>query len=848
MVFLLGRRGWLLLLVSMAPLCCADPTQSCDITAQPDFISLAHSLVLPVHGTTGPLTPLYSFARSFLDAVQPNAFPNDIVQGAVDHKQLDVSEVAGYEAGYLVCLILALLYMVLMPVLGGVFVWRHYHGNSGGITPSSPSSRRHWGIAMGTCLAVTTILLLAGVILAFNTNNRTRENMEPGLYHLRTNLGVMEKALSSIPEKIELILEQYSAPKAEMEKHFKGVGDNIGQALILAFDPEAKEALSDLSVSVQDAVHTRESLQVVHTIRSRMQPRQRLLQAQLAELRQGLEQTRTSCPACGLPSTNQLHTDAEYRMMPSVKPQLERFPPAIQFTSLVEQANASFSGIPEICKNQTAPSVKALMVNVENTRTSMNSASQQFPSLKSLSEVVSDVRHAVSIYGTHLNRYDYQRWAVAVMFCTLILLIVLLTTLGLALGLLPLCRPDLNPAHCQGPLERIAVTLLRVAVVLTLIFSWLFIILVFITLFFGGNVHTFGCRSWKRGEIFEFFDQYDGLFSSLNSSRSEDDSTPLLNLSTAEIYHGCKTGQSLFHSMEFSQLFDLEDFLNTSKYMAGFRQDLHNMSINLQDFQLLSSEGRRNVQQFRDSGIDRIVYAEFWMQLSRPVTKTNLTVFAEQLDMAAQTQEDDSIRMDLERKAGKTRELSVLVQQQLQDAKKLNASVKALSVISTHFKANINKALQSIWQIQQGLQKSVQSVVGNVSQCTLHKAKIILGRYLDWVRHTIINEILQCQWLSVSLDNVYTALCENVIDPWNAFCLCLGWCCAFLIPAVIFSLFTANYLQPAQCHRFTANDLPLASSKEESGKPEEKAGKAEPNIYAALTTIHLRNQDNLYKN
>ncbi|KAJ8360896.1 hypothetical protein SKAU_G00174210 [Synaphobranchus kaupii] len=827
MTFLLGGRCSVLLLVSMASLCCADPNQNCDATAQLNFVGLAHSPVQPVRSTAGSLAPLYNFARSFLEAVQPNVFPKDLIQRAADDEELDASEVARYEAGYVVCLILALLYMFLLPILGGIFTWRHYHGNSGGSTLSSPSSRRHWGITMATCLAATTILLLAGVILAFITNNRTRENMRPSMYHLQSSLGDMGDALSSISEKIDLIVEEYSVPKAAIEKNLNGAGDDIGQTVIAMFDMEAKSALADLSVSVEDAVWARESLQDVDTLRSRMQERQPQLQAQLGELRQGLQESAAACPACSPPSTNQLLTDANYTKIPSVRTELDRLPPAADFTGLVEQANTSFNGIPQICKNQAAPSVKALMADLEETGTSLNASSQQFPSLRSLSEWVSDVRQAVSIYDGYINRYDYQRWAVAVMFCTLILFIVVLTAIGLALGLPSLCYPDYRFVPNQDQLDCVAVTLLRVAVILTLIFSWLFIILVFITLFFGGNAHTLACRSWKSGEIFELLDQYDDLFSSLNVSQSEESSTPPLNLSTADVYHGCKKGRSLFHSMEYSQLFDLQDFLNISKYMYRFRQNGQNMSINLEELQLLSSDGRRNVQRFRDSGIDRIDYDAFSLLLSRPVVKTNLTALATQLDRAAQTQ-NGNIRTDLESKAGKTREVHALAQQQERDAKSMNRIVKALSLISARFKANINTALKSIEVIQQGLQKPMASIVRNVSQCILQKGETCLDQYLDWVRHAIINEVLGCRWLSMGLDNVYTALCENIVAPWNGFWLCLGWCCAFLIPTLIFSLFTASHLQPA------TPSFPRVTDA--SFDYEEKTGKIEPNNYEITLT------------
>ncbi|GCC41740.1 hypothetical protein chiPu_0025902, partial [Chiloscyllium punctatum] len=38
------------------------------------------------------------------------------------------------------------------------------------------------------------------------------------------------------------------------------------------------------------------------------------------------------------------------------------------------------------------------------------------------------------------------------------------------------------------------------------IFSWLLILLVFITFFVGGNVRTLVCKPWETGEIFQALD------------------------------------------------------------------------------------------------------------------------------------------------------------------------------------------------------------------------------------------------------------------------------------------------------------------------------------------------------
>ncbi|XP_036381873.1 prominin-2-like [Megalops cyprinoides] len=795
---------WLLVLVLMSSLCGADLTQNCSCSGDSlHFANAAHSPVRSVDSSAGSLEPLYNFARLFLQAVQPNAFPKDIAHRALNNEKQDISEVLWYEAGYLVCLILAVLYLVLVPLMGVILCWRHYHRNTESSAQSSLlPSWQYRDIAIATCLAVITILLLTGVILAFTTNNRARQNMEPSLHHLSSSLRDIRNTFGSVSQKIDIIVDQYSVAMAAIQKELNGTGDVIGQEIISSFHSNVNDALTDFSISVEDAVRAKTNLVVIHTARADLQPRHNFLQIELGKLKQSLQKIQDMCQNCSLPPFNNLQTDANYRKIPDVKLHLDKVAPAASLANLAEKGNASFNAIPENCTKQTAPTVKDLVLDLEETKTSLTRSSQRFPSLKSFSEVFSELGETVSRYGKDVDRYDYYRWGVSVAVCTVILVIVLLTALSLCLGLPAVYCPSMWTTSSEGRFEQSAVSLLRVAVVLSFLFSWLFIILVFITLLFAGNVYTIGCRSYRSGELFEFLDQRDNLFSSLNTSNFDHNSTSQFNFSTQlnfsvqQVYIGCKTGQSLFHSMHLDQLFDMEDFVNATKYMAKFKQNARNLSVDLRDLQLLPPEGRQSLLYFRESGIDNIDYPTLMLLLSTPVLKINLKDFADQLDETAQLQTNNTIKEDLESKANRSRELQKYVEQQEADVKKMDASLRALSVISANFKENIDTALDSISMTEQEILRQVPIIVHNVSQCLSQRGEHALRQYLDWVNHAILNEALECRWFTVSLDNMYTALCQNIADPWNGFWLCLGWCCVLLIPGVICSLSTARHLQP----------------------------------------------------
>ncbi|KAG7480975.1 hypothetical protein MATL_G00061830 [Megalops atlanticus] len=831
---------WLLVLVLMSSLCIADLTQNCSSSGDSlHFANAAHGPVRLVDSSAGSLEPLYNFARLFLQAVQPNAFPKDIAHRALNNEKQDISEVLWYEAGYLVCLILAVLYLVLMPLMGVILCWRHYRRSTDSSAQSSLlPSWQYRDITMATCLAVITILLLTGVILAFTTNDRARQNMEPSLHHLSSNLRDIRNTFGSVSQKIDIIVDQYSVAMAAIQKELNGTGDAIGQEIISSFRSNVNEALVDFSISVEDAVRAKMNLVVIHTLRAYLQHRHTFLQTELGKLKQSLQKTQDMCQNCSLPPFNNLETDADYSKIPNVKLYLDKVTPAASLANLVEKGNASFNALPENCTKQTAPTVKDLVLDLEETKTSLKRSSQQFPSLQSFSEMFSELGETVSRYGRDVDRYDYYRWGVSVAVCTVILVIVLLTALSLCLGLPAVYCPSMWATSSEGRLERSAVSLLRAVVVLSFLFSWLFIILVFITLLFVGNVYTIGCRSYRNGELFEFLDHQDDLFSSLNASHFNHNSTlqqfnssTQFNFSIQQVYIGCKTGQSLFHSMHLDQLFDMEDFVNASKYMVKFKQNTQKLSVNLRDMQLLPPEGRQSLLFFRDSGIDNIDYPSLMLLLSTPVMKTNLTDFADQLDETAQLQTNKTIKEDLESKANRSRELQKYVEQQEADVKKMDASLRALSAISANFKENIDTALDGISMTEQEILRQVPFIVHNVSQCLSQKGERALHRYLDWAEHAILNEALECRWLSVSLDNVYTAFCQNIADPWNGFWLCLGWCCVFLIPGVICSLSTARHLQP----------MSSSSSKNALIDKKTTTEKTEPNSHkkpVSLKIIH----------
>ncbi|XP_072520518.1 prominin-2-like [Salminus brasiliensis] len=785
-------------------------------------LNLSHTPADRLISSAGSLEPLYNFARLFLQAVQPYGLPLDIAS-QTSQNGAAISEVLGFEAGYVVCLILAVLYAVIIPVVGAVFVWRYFRYRNVPIESEVPSALpwHQRSIIVITCLSVTVILLLSGVILTFTTNNRMHQNMGPNLSHLREDFRDMEEALSSVPEKVEFIVKQFPYFHEEITTELIETGALIGKAILASLSREINMTLNRLGITVQDATGAQRHLQEVKEVRNNMQDTYGFLQTELGQMRSRLYNLDSSLDTSGL------DTDANYELIPSVDAQVQRLSFVPEFDVKVQKVKTSINSIPQVCEDQITPTIEAWLVKLNKTQNVFRNYSKRLPSLKSLSEAASDMGASLDESMADLQYYDDVRWSVSAVFCILLLIITLLMLAGLVIGASVVISPTLYPFHLQDQLRMTAVYLLYIALGMIFFLSWLFIIMVFINLFFAGNIHALACRSATNGEIFRYLDEQDYLFSSLNAQDPDTVSTNLsstaspanattslfLNVTngtsyqepdhqmkqdikTYEIYRGCQVGISLFYSLHMDKSFNMDRFLNASMYLIELSKSMTSLNIQLDDLSALLNATQATVKQFKDSGnLDQIKYSDFQTLLARPIVKTDLDAFAGQLEIAALSA-DGSIRENLTNEAAKARQLAKKGRLQDSYRRNMSASIEALDTISHNYKTNADSALLSTSETENSLRFEVPYIVQDVSQCMMEKGSNLVTQFLDVVRYAIIDQALDCLWLPVSLANMYTATCDNLIGPWNAFWLSLGWCCAFLIPAIIFSILAARLWKP----------------------------------------------------
>ncbi|XP_055234962.1 prominin-2 isoform X2 [Gorilla gorilla gorilla] len=721
----------------------------------------------------GLLDSLYGTVRRFLSVVQLNPFPSELVKALLNElASVKVNEVVRYEAGYVVCAVIAGLYLLLVPTAGLCFCCCRCHRRCGGRVKTEHKALACERAALMVFLLLTTLLLLIGVVCAFVTNQRTHEQMGPSIEAMPETLLSLRGLVSDVPQELQAVAQQFSLPQEQVS-----------------------EELDVLQVSVHN-------LQTLNATVVELQAGQQDLEPAIREHRDRLLELLQEAGCQGdcagaLSRARTLELGADFSQVPSVDHVLHQLKgvPKANFSSMVQEENSTFNALPALAAMQTSSLVQELKKAVAQQPEGVRTLAEGFPVLEAASrwaQALQEVEESSRPYLQEVQRYETYRWIMGCVLCSVVLFVVLCNLLGLNLGVWGLSARE-DPSHPEAKGEAGACFLMA-GVGLSFLFAAPLILLVFATFLVGGNVQTLVCRSWENGELFEFADTPGNLPPSMNLSQ-------LLglrkNISIHQAYQQCKEGAALWTVLQLNDSYDLEEHLDISQYTNKLRQELQSLKVDTQSLDLLSSAARRDLEALQSSGLQHIHYPDFLVQIQRPVVKTSMEQLAQELQGLAQAQDNSVLGQRLQDEAHRLRNLhreKVVPQQSL--VAKLNLSVRALESSAPNLQLETSDVLANVTYLKGELPAWAARILRNVSECFLAREMGYFSQYVAWVREEVTQRIATCQPLSGALDNSRVILCDMMADPWNAFWFCLAWCTFFLIPSIIFAVKTSKYFRP----------------------------------------------------
>lgn len=244
------------------------------------------------------------------------------------------------------------------------------------------------------------------------------------------------------------------------------------------------------------------------------------------------------------------------------------------------------------------------------------------------------------------------------------------------------------------------------------LFSWLFMIAVLILFLVGGNVYTVVCRSWTNGQLLKLVDS-SGLIPvpQITSSGMK------INISISDIYRNCEENQALWTALNLSQIINLGDLLNVSKYTGSVQQDFENTDIPLPSVTFLSDDIKNQLQ---DISTENFNFTAVMRQMNT-ISSINLNTTANDLDTLADRQTDNNIKQELKNEASIVRRIQADIDTNIKpQLTNVNSSLKGLENTTVTVNVTVDKVLRNVQAAQDFLNTNATQIVKNVSTGTSH--------------------------------------------------------------------------------------------------------------------------------
>ncbi|XP_039087670.1 prominin-2 isoform X1 [Hyaena hyaena] len=750
----------------------------------------------------GPLNPLYGTVRRFLSVVQLNPFPAELVKTLLNEpSSVKVDEVVRYEAGYVVCAVIAGLYLLLVPIAGLCFCCCRCRRRCGGRVKMEHKAMACERGTLMVFLLLTTLVLLIGVVCAFVTNQRTHEQMGPSVEAVPETLLSLRGLVSDVPQELQAVAQQFSLPQKRVLEELDGVGKSIGSTIHTQLKSNVYEVLASVSSLGQALQLSMDHLQALNSTLVELRKGQRDLEPAVRERRERLLALlqEPGCQGCteAQGRARALELGADFDQVSPVDDVLHRLKgvPEANFSSMVQEENSTFNALPLLAALQMANVVKELKKVIAQKPEGLRTLAEEFPGWEAASrwsQALEEVEQSSRPYLKEVQRYEKYRWILGCVLCSVVLLVVACNLLGLNLGIWGLSARE-DPSHSEAKGEAGA-RFLMMGVGFSFLLAAPLILLVFATFLVGGNVQTLVCRSWESRELYKFADTPGNLPPSMNLSQ-------LLglkkNISILLAYQQCREGAALWGVLQLNDSYDLEKHLNISQYTTKLQKELRNLKVDMKHLDLLSPAAHRDLEALQNSGLENIHYSSFLVQIQKPVVNTNVEKLAQELEGLAWTQGSSVLGQQLQEEAQGLKDLyqeKVLPQQSL--VANLNLTVRSLASSALNLQIETSGVLDKVTYLKGELPTWATSILRNESECFLTREMGYFSQYVAWVREEVTQHIATCQPLSRALDNGRVILCDMIADPWNAFWFCLAWCTFFLIPSIIFAVKTSKYFRP----------------------------------------------------
>ncbi|XP_033918008.1 prominin-1-A-like [Melopsittacus undulatus] len=789
-------------------------------------MELMGNISQPVYGpgpeAPGSSTPgLVGMVHGFLKMVQPNPLPIELITGFGQSESEEttgeqIEELLLYELGFLVCIAIGLLFILLVPLVGCCFCCCRCCGNCGGRMYQKQGRRTGCRRrALWASVLLVSALLLAGDVCAFISNTRFSQAVCGTFPNVNTTLSNVHIYVASIPQQINDIIDSSDVPLSHANRSLQDIGLNLGGMIMSSIRSGTDRALGSLQGLLQEMKTLWDAFSSIASTRSHLEALQSNYSERLAILRDELNRTLQRCgQLCSDVSLSSLDFSANFSTIPSVEQQLEALDDVFRSDIALdlERVNDTLNTITDKVQEESQDVVTKTQEKLGLIRQEIRSLKEQLQDQLPLGDVEESVGAFVGNATSMLNEYreptialDGLRWSVCVLLCCMVLLVVFCNVLGLVLGPLGL-KENMLPTQ-RSSLSNAGGNFFMAGVGFSFIFSWVLMLLVVITFVLGGNTYMLVCESWHSQQLFQILDT-PGLIPGFNLSELLGQPDGTTNFS--EIYRQCQRDAALWQTLHLDQSVSLDELLNISQYTGEISMAFEKMSITLDPISLLNQSQRHSLAN-ASLAAQPPNFTLTLEQLDQGVTQGSLLDLAARLEQLGDTEGID-VKEDLKDSALKLKELDKEMQMSFSgELQSLKENIHLVQSRASELKAHTNTALNEASQAQEFLERETMNIIKNETWAFLEELLGFFETYISWAKSGLKEDVARCKTIAQTLDNMEAITCDYILDSLNAFWFSLGWCTFFLLPSIILAVRLAKFyrrMSIADVYRNEAVELP----------------------------------------
>ncbi|KAL1024020.1 hypothetical protein UPYG_G00050380 [Umbra pygmaea] len=750
-----------------------------------------------VYYEPGPIGILFHIVHAFLYVVQPNPFPGDLIVSALQQnpggiKLHDLRKLADkpenvllmlqaihYEAGFLLCVSLGCVSLLLTPVVGLCFCVCRCCDNCGGEMHQRQRKNADCQRSFYTAaLIATSILMMVGVVIAHAANHNMTTQIKASRQFISTNLRDMKALANNTPAQISYLTSQYNTAKNKVLSDLDNIGPLLGGRIQTQLE---KEVVPTLDTALRIAGAMRESKEALDSAGSSLEVLQEgtsRLAIRLALERTSLSNT-LSDPACNngavsrtcnnIRSTlKQLATNSNFSGLPDFSPQLASLDVVLKtdLSNILQKGYSSFNDTPRLVQHQTQSVVSGVKAMLDKIGGEIMGFAQMFPiepALVNFTIFLNMKQKEMEQHYPTIDELDFKRWIACVTVLCMVVLVLAFNLLGLLCGT---CGYDKQATPTtRGCLSNTGGNLLMAGVGFSFLFVWLLMSLVSAGFVVGGNIEKLLCEPLANKQLFKVIDTpYMVHPAKKNILPGLLFQKPNMDLTVGSLYQDCAGKSGLYHALQLETTFKINAFLNTTVYNKDLAKVFEGVKIDLQSIMLLEEEGRESLLAFSNTGIGEVNYAAYLAEVNKGVTLVDLLSFSNELEAQANLLPRGALENALKGHASSIRQIH---------REQVHPLEQAMSTLSQNIR------------LLQRTSKELPVKVTNILTA------IDAAEYL--IKHNASHVVKQCQPISNLIDTMELLACSFIVDSVNTFWFGLGGSSIFLVPSIILAVKLAKY-------------------------------------------------------